>query len=200
MKVKVFAHHKGFFRWRTLIQIGDDWTIIGTVFMKNPGSSHPTLNTISESDITNLNNIDNSTAWFDFSVDPTMNAIVKLFHKRAEYKESTFEGVIQVFNITNVMSPNLEEAIRLFLSSSDSIKSTWESDIKNIVSPVYIGWGNFHRHHLVSKIGTSILRSIQCKEDIDYLAKSGFMHPLYLMVYGANKEKCKKVCETFFQH
>lgn len=200
MKIKVFAHHRDFFRWRTLIQVGDDWTIRGSVFMKNPGSSSPTINSITDQELSNLNRIDNSHGWYNFTVDPTMNAIVNLFRKRAESKGEVFEGVIQIFNITNVMSPNLNEAVRLFQTTSDPLKSTWENDIKHIVSPVYIGWGDFYRHHLVKEIGSSLLTVIKDKEDIEYLAQTGFTHPLYLMVYGANKPKCISIKENFFNH
>ena len=68
MKVKVFAHHKDIFRWRTLIQVGDDWTIRGTVFMKNPGSSKHTSNSLTEQELSNLNSIDDSDDWFNFTV------------------------------------------------------------------------------------------------------------------------------------
>lgn len=198
MKIKVFAHHRDFFRWRTLIQVGDDWTIRGTVFMKNPGSSSPTTNSLTEQELLNLNRIDNSDSWFNFTVDPTMNAIVNLFRKRAESKGEIFEGIIQIFNLTNVMSPNLDEAIRLFLSTSDPLKSTWKYDIQNIVPPVYIGWGNFHKHHIVKQISASLLSAITDIEDVEYIVKAGFTHPLYLMVYGVNKPKCISIRETFF--
>lgn len=200
MKIKVFAHHRDYFRWRTLIQVGDDWTIRGTVFMKNPGSSSPTTNLLTDQVLSNLNRIDNSDGWFNFTVDPTMNAIVNLFRKRAEFKGEIFEGVIQIFNITNVMSPNVNEAVKLFQSTTDPLKSTWDSDMMNIVSPVYIGWGDFHRHPLVSDIGSALLSAIKDMEDIEYLIQSGFTHPLYLMVYGANKPKYIKIKETFFKN
>lgn len=199
MRIKVFAHHKDFFRWRTLIQVGEDWTIRGTVFMKNPGSSSPTTNQLSGLELSNLNRIDNSAGWFNFTVDPTMNAIVNLFQKRAESKGEIFEGIIQIFNITNVMSPNLDEAVRLFQSTSNPLKSTWEDDIKHIVPPTYIGWGDFHRHNLVKHIGSSLLSAIQAKENIKYLEDTGFIHPLYLMVYGANKPKCIAIRDSFNQ-
>lgn len=199
MKIKVFAHHREIFRWRTLVQAGDDWTVRGTVFMKNPGSSSPTSIPLADRELSNLNGIDNTDSWFRFTVDPTMNAIVNLFRKRAEAKGEIFEGVIQIFNIINVMSPNLDEAVRLFQSTADPLKSTWETDIRNIVCPVYIGWGNFHRHILVKDIGALLLSAIGDKEDIEYLANAGFTHPLYLMVYGANKQKCISVRETFFK-
>ena len=198
MKVKVFAHHKDIFRWRTLIQVGDDWTIRGTVFMKNPGFSKPTSNSLTEQELSNLNSIDDSDDWFNFTVDPTMNAIVNLFRKRADSKGEIFEGIIQIFNITNVMSANLNDALKLYQSTSDPLKTTWENDIKNIISPVYIGWGNFYRNNLVKDVANSILSAIREKEDIEYLAKAGFTHPLYLMLYGANKPKCIAIRDSFF--
>ena len=47
--MKVYAHYKGkektgdgnSYRWRTLLQFGDSWECIGSVFMKNPGSAKP---------------------------------------------------------------------------------------------------------------------------------------------------------------
>lgn len=199
MRIKVFAHHREIFRWRTLIQVGGDWTIRGTVFMKNPGSSSPTTNPISDRELSNLYKIDSSAGWFNFTVDPTMNAIVKLFCKRAESKGEKFKGIIQIFNITNVMSSNLDEAVRLYQSIADPLKSTWEDDIRHIVPPTYIGWGDFHHHHLVKDIGSSLLRAIQVRDDIKYIVDSGFIHPLYLMVYGANKQKCISIRESFFK-
>ena len=42
--MRVYTHYtkiteKEGFRWRTLLQFGDSWNIIGTVVMKNPGSA-----------------------------------------------------------------------------------------------------------------------------------------------------------------
>ncbi|MGN0228550.1 MAG: hypothetical protein ACI4BH_01945 [Muribaculaceae bacterium] len=197
MKVKVFAHYKDFFRWRTLIQVGDDWTIRGTVFMKNPGSSSPIANKLTEPELSNLNSIDNSDDWYNFTIDPTMNAIVNLFRNSAERKGKIFEGIIQIFNITNVMSANLNDAVKLLQSTSDPLKSTWKNDINNIIPPVYIGWGNFHRNHLVKDIATSLFSVISEIENVEYIEKAGFIHPLYLMRYGANKPKCKSIRESF---
>ncbi|GIJ93186.1 hypothetical protein CAPN002_04040 [Capnocytophaga stomatis] len=48
--MKVYAHffeEKGEkevqYRWRTLLQFGDSWEIIGSVVMKNPGSAESKL-------------------------------------------------------------------------------------------------------------------------------------------------------------
>lgn len=197
--IKAFAHHRNYFRWRTIIQVGDDWTIRGTVFMKNPGSSKPTTTLITDNELSNLNRIDDTYAWFNFTVDPTMRAVVRLFRERANSKGEVFNGVIQIFNITNVMSPNISEAIRLFQSTSDPLKSTWKEDIKSIVPPVYIGWSGFYRHPIFKHIGLSLLNSIKNIEDITYLENNGFTHPLYLMNFGSNKPKSIHIKESFFK-
>lgn len=198
MKIKVFAHHKDCFRWRTLIQVGDDWTIRGTVFMKNPGSSRPLSSDLSDAELSSLNGIDNTDAWYAFSVDATMKAIINLFCKRAEVNGNEFQGVIQIFNIMNVMSPDLNHAIEIYRGTDNPLKCTYADDIQHIVSPVYVGWGDFYKHPLVQEAGSSILSAIQEKVDTKYLAEAGFIHPLYLMVYGGKKPKSIKVKETFY--
>ena len=70
------------FRWRTLLQFGNSWNCIGTIVMKNPGSStFITLDPISDSLIIEglsryrYGNLE----WFEFSVDPTMRFVADLF-------------------------------------------------------------------------------------------------------------------------
>ncbi|MDY3143273.1 MAG: hypothetical protein SOW30_11445, partial [Parabacteroides sp.] len=43
--MNVYTHYRTIapsigFRWRTLLQFGDGWNVIGSVVMKNPGSSY----------------------------------------------------------------------------------------------------------------------------------------------------------------
>ena len=50
--MKVYAHYECLdnieYRWRTLLQFGSSWSVLGSVVMKNPGSAHP-INQIKES-------------------------------------------------------------------------------------------------------------------------------------------------------
>lgn len=43
--MKVFAHYECNenieYRWRTLLQFGSSWDVLGSVVMKNPGSARP---------------------------------------------------------------------------------------------------------------------------------------------------------------
>lgn len=196
-RIRVFAHHSESFRWRTLIQVGDDWTIRGTVWMKNPGSSRPIQDPISIFDIEALGNLDDSAGWFRFTVDPTMRAIVNLFCLRAMEKGEFFTGIIQVFNLINVMSPEVKNALMVYKSTTNALKTTADSDLKQTVPPVYIGWGDFHQHPLVAGIADRVLQSIKDMYDIEYQASNGFLHPLYLMVYGKNKILCQQTRSIF---
>ena len=43
--MNVYTHYRTIapsigFRWRTLLQFGDGWNVIGSVVMKNPGSAY----------------------------------------------------------------------------------------------------------------------------------------------------------------
>lgn len=197
MKVRTFAHYQDIFRWRTLIQVGDDWTVRGTVIMKNPGSSKPTFEPISELDLPHLNLIDSEYKWFTFSVDQTMAAIISLFSQRAQTHGETFCGIIQIFNLINTMSPNLSEGIRLFLESDSPLKSTVATDTLSLVAPVYIGWGALHCNKDIAPIARSFLEAARAIANVDYQAEACFTHPLYLMRYGAKNPKCVNVRTKF---
>ncbi len=198
MNIKVFAHHEKDLRWRTLIQVDGDWTIRGTVFMKNPGSSAPTAEELSIQELSNLNEIDNSSDWYNFTLDPTMRAIVNLFCKRAEFYGEQFKGTIQIFNIINIMGTDPFIVLADYMSEENPLKSTVDADIRNIVPPVYIGWGGFYRNPQTCDIASQILQAVQNVENIQYQLNAGFIHPLYLMVYGSSKQKCIQVKENFF--
>lgn len=198
--IRVFAHHdaEDRLRWRTLIQVGDDWTIRGTVFMKNPGSSRPIDADITDA-LDELNRIDDSAKWHGFSVDQTMSAIVSLFQQRATTKGEKFIGVIQIFNLINTMSPDLAQGINLYKSCDNPLKTTVETDITKIVPPVYIGWGDFGKTGCVADLACQVIDSIENITDITYLREAKYPHPLYLMRYGANKPVCLNVKKGFYR-
>ena len=123
--MKVYAHYKGkektgdgnSYRWRTLLQFGDSWECIGSVFMKNPGSAKPLYPTTPIQDEVLLKHLskfsyNKECGWFHFSDDPTMRHIENLFRTYYKHKSGWDElnGVIQIFNLMNVMEPDLNEA------------------------------------------------------------------------------------------
>jgi len=127
--IKVYTHYlcknKIEYRWRTIIQIGDSWEVRGTIFMKNPGSSkyvEPNISPIENSGLLEkLRTFDDtrtslSYEWYEFSIDRTMSCVINLFKAYYETHGEQLSGVI-----------------------------TTDDDIKHIMSPIYIGWGNLWR-------------------------------------------------------
>ena len=144
------------YRWRTILQIGDSWKVCGTVFMKNPGSSRnikANLLPIKDKGIlNNLREFDDiktlpSNEWYEFSIDRTMNCVINLFKAYYEAHGEQLNGVIQIFNLFNIRDVNLWKAIDKCKDDGiDKLVYTTDDDIKNIVSPVYIGWGNLWKN------------------------------------------------------
>ena len=68
------------YRWRTLLQFGNSWDVIGSVVMKNPGSAKPTDGIITEGERKHLAVFDSSELpWYVFTPDNTMRMIEKMF-------------------------------------------------------------------------------------------------------------------------
>lgn len=196
---RAFAHHRDVYRWRTLIQVGNDWTIRGTVFMINPGSSKPISKDISAEDLVHLNKIDNTADWFNFSIDSTMHFVISLFKQRSTFKGETFTGVVQIFNLINIMSPSIDEAFNRLQNTADNIACTWSEAVDNLVKPIYVGWSGYYKKPLVNENASRILSAIKQVEDINYLETSGFTHPRFLMGFGAKKPKCLAIKAEFFK-
>ena len=213
--MRVFAHYYSDeetgieYRWRTLLQIGDSWDVCGTVVMKNPGSSRPT-SSIDESDselLRQLRRFDNANSytehsWYHFSVDNTMNLVRRLIEAYLVAHNKPIEGIIQIFNLFNIRDADLSKALeKIENSQGKSILMTTDDDINNLVSPIYLGWGNLKYNKLLkgyaekffekTKLGTSYL-------DRDY-NKNPFYHPQYLLVYGNKREKCKEIYSKFIK-
>ena len=75
-----------------------------------------------------------------------MTCVINLFKEYYEANGKQLNGVIQIFNLFNVRDANLRKAIDKCKDDGlDKLVYTTDDDIKNIVSPVYIGWGNLWR-------------------------------------------------------
>ena len=213
--MKVFAHYfydnnnDVEYRWRTIIQVGDSWDIRGTIFMKNPGSSKPVESIdqpIEDSVILKkLKSFDNgrtslSCEWYEFSVDRTMICVINLFKAYYEAHGKQLNGVIQIFNLFNVRDANLKKAIDKCKDDGlDKLVYTTDDDMKNMVSPIYIGWGNLWRVPAHKENAQRIFSEVIKKTS--YLCNSiegnKFYHPQYLMNYGKNRKNCIEVLEKF---
>ena len=211
--LKVYTHYLKKdnieYRWRTIIQIGNSWDIRGTIFMKNPGSSklvEPNQSQIEDNGLLEeLRKFDDtktslSCEWHEFSVDRTMICVINLFKAYYEAHGEQLNGVIQIFNLFNVRDVNVGRAINKCKDDGfDKLVYTTDDDIKNIVSPVYIGWGNLwrvpaHREN-AQRIFSEVIKktSYLCNS----IEENKFYHPQYLMNYGKNRKNCKDVLEKF---
>lgn len=212
--MKVYAHyvqHRGMaLRWRTLIQVGCSWQIVGSVVMKNPGSALPLDASQPVTDMfvsPELQAIDDSAPWFEFKPDITMNCIVRLF-AQAGCKE----GVIQIFNLFNIREADLGRALQLYnglleagsgsgvaSNSADALISTTMQDISQLSGLVYLGWGPLGNDERFRQKAQQIFDAV--KDRMNYLNpdfdSNPFFHPLYLMQYGAKKPEVIEMRRLF---
>ena len=200
------------YRWRTLLQTGESWDIRGTVIMKNPGSSKPM--SIIDGKAIPINNgkllkrlyaFDNGDSysgydWYQFSVDNTMGHVGRLIGDYLRAHDMPVDGVIQIFNLFNIRDVDLNKALeKMKTSQSDSILMTTSDDIKHLVPPVYLGWGNLRNNQYFkdnAKLFFEEAKNRALYLDPNY-GNNPFYHPQYLLVYGRNKEKCKNIYSSF---
>ena len=128
--MKVYAHFREeggrMFRWRTLLQFGDSWQVVGSVVMKNPGSAYPLTPNQCVSDmfiLPELQAIDDSEPWYEFKPDITMSCITRLFGVQS--------GVIQIFNLFNIREADLAQALHLYDEASPCVYESFR--IKDLV-------------------------------------------------------------------
>ncbi len=214
--MKVYTHYypingREGFRWRTLLQFGESWDIIGSIVMKNPGSANfmfsDKRNLTDLTLLKELRKFDNADSvnddWFEFKADNTMKAIAKMFSIRYESLGVPLSGVIQIFNLFYIRESDFSKA----LTKSGIFKTPQKMaqyDIENLVLPVYLGFSRTLAHHKIygeiakrffekaQELGTHYLN-----DDFD---ENDFFHPLYLMAYGKNDPKCVSTLERFVRY
>ena len=214
--MKVFAHYYksettgNDYRWRTLLQFGTSWNIIGSVIMKNPGSAAPlcsvneptTLKQLKHLELPKLFSEEPEYAWYSFSCDDTMQKVEKLFC--SYYKTSTLNGIIQVFNLMNVRDPNLELALIKNNNAVYPFSKTIEKDIMSLVAPVYLGWGDLWKKQPFREDAEKFFMAVQNKFDGKYLfpqlKDNRFYHPQYLMGVGLSSPMSKFLLNAFCQN
>lgn len=216
--MKVYAHFREeggrMFRWRTLLQFGYSWQVVGSVVMKNPGSAYPLTPNQCVSDmfiLPELQAIDDSEPWYEFKPDITMSCITRLFGVQS--------GVIQIFNLFNIREADLAQALHLYDEASPCVYeqqanphpssltsppssillSTTEQDISQLKGPVYLGWGPLGSDGRFRQKAQMIFDAV--KDRMNYLNpdfdSNPFFHPLYLMQYGAKKPEVVEVRRLF---
>ena len=215
--MKVYAHYEKVliegepkpigFRWNTILQFGSSWKNIGAVVMKNPGSSAPIKDAIiDEKTLYHLQIIDSKNEWFTFSVDNTMSNIEKLFLTYYLTVEGIngLNGVIRIFNLINVRDADLKKALKKYEKViSFPYTITVDEDIENLVSPVYLGWGDLGFDAKFKKNAFKIFDAVTKTTKCNYLKSfdnNRFYHPQYLMGRGKNKPYSQYLLNAFCQN
>jgi hypothetical protein len=210
--MKVYAHYfkdeesKNDYRWRTLLQFGTSWNIIGSVVMKNPGSAVPLKQVEEGCLLNNLNGFCKEYEWFEFSVDNTMRCIESLFRSYYQHNvsDSELNGVIQIFNLMNVRDPDLNQAIIRNKKSFYAFSVTIDKDIVNMVPPIYLGWGKLGFSSMFADNARLVFEKTIEKFDGQYLnakfENNLFYHPQYLMGRGKNKSQSRQLLNAFCQN
>ena len=204
--MKVFAHYieseidGECYRWRTLLQFGGSWDIIGSVYMQNPGSAAP-IDKPKQEDLEHLKSFDKADeeqqSWRCFSADPTMWCIRDLFCEA--YRKDQLSGVIQIFNLMNMRTPNASKALEFVKSSQekDSHIRTTDGDIKQLVAPIYLGWGTWGASNIFKNDAERILqRTCELTGTSCYHQNyndNKYYHPRWLMRFGKNMDASKNL-------
>ena len=208
--MNVYTHYRTItpsigIRWRTLLQFGDGWNIIGSVVMKNPGSAY----FASEAPLTDgnilahLQSFDDESEplpWYQFKPDPTMYCIRDLF---AAYYQRTrqqgLQGVIKLFNLFYIREADLKDALQK--QQSHGAEELLDYDVRHLVAPVYLGFGKLAEHPVY---GQSAQRFFEAALSLGMaggdipMEQHPFYHPLYLMRHAKKKPVCVEERERFF--
>lgn len=195
------------YRWRTLLQFGNSWDVIGTVYMKNPGSSKPIRyqKDLSEDIMVHLKAFDDYNGmveWAQFTVDNTMSLVGMMMNEYFVYNKKSLNGVVQIFNLFNVRDADLGKAMRKEKQSVSTYTYTVDVDIQHLVAPIYIGWGNLwadvkHKVH-ATKIFNAVLQKTNYLNSV--LENNKYYHPQYLMGRGKNRPNSILIRNCFYQN
>ena len=217
--MKVYAHycedsqHKEIkYRWRTLLQFGSSWNIIGSIVMLNPGSSKTKQSKpiIDSKTIKKLDLFDQSENWYEFTTDPTMGLVEQLFsiyYGQNTKEEQPLNGVIQVFNLFNIMDARPDSAIRKIKeikSASHHNLFTIENDIKELKAPIYLGWGGFGNNPVIISNAQRFFEVTLHEYSQNYLDKEFsnnlFYHPRFLLGLGRYNPNSVFLLNAFCQN
>lgn len=212
--MKVFTHYTTIelendgIRWRTILKFGNSWDVKGSVIMKNPGaanfkySNHVAI--ASSEELEHLRFFDDGEIkadWYEFSSDPTMECIGRLFSEYYATKGEQLEGVIQIFNLFYLREANLATALNKV--KQFEIANMVDYDISHLSFPVYLGFADLAWHKTYGNAARKFfdaarkLGALYLNDDFN---KNSYTHPLYLMMYGKNKEKCIRTKYQFYQN
>lgn len=150
MKVyaKYFAEKGVEYRMNTLLQFGDSWELVGSLFLINPGSAKPKSDIPLEPNIIGkisefLHSEINAKEWREFNTDPTMRFIESLFNGKYINEFKPLNGIIQLFNLFNLREANLPKALETCLDIESKYLYSFQQDILLCSDKkIFLGWGS----------------------------------------------------------
>ncbi|QPK06281.1 hypothetical protein [Vibrio kanaloae] len=179
------------FRRNTLLKIGTSWDLIGNIVLANPGSAEP----ISDVNNDSLCKVEafygkyrsseqfELSNWKEFSPDPTMVFIEKLFKGDYIGESRDLNGVIQLFNTFNIKNQNLGEAVRQISTESKLIFSYGIEKYFHDC-PTYFGFSNAVLNNTkLRSVAETIFENSSEKVKKPYDSKfsnNKFYHPMYI--------------------
>lgn len=194
------------FRRDTILQFGNSWELIGSIILINPGSAVPlSMSHLSQQVLDKLLPItqtNDSDSWKEFSIDPTMRQIERLFSGKFVGQNKPLNGVIQLFNLFNLRNANLIEALELFKTTSNPNIISIETDIARIgEKPVYFGWGNVGKQQL-KNIAKRVFESVPLPPYLNEKFENNFFyHPRYLQMGHRSNGNVIEILHHFYgQH
>lgn len=194
--MRVYTHYTEVegtgFRWRTLLQFGSSWDIIGSVVMKNPGTAAPNNMVTDKNVLCKLSVFsDDSYDWFEFTADSTMNCVGDLFaYYYDKNSKNELEGVIQIFNLFYLREGDLGKALELHRQNKfpfASEKEITEQDINHLKAPIYLGFARLAsdtNYASRAKLFLDASLSLGMNYLSENIKENKFVHPQYLMLFG----------------
>ncbi len=97
------------YRDGTILQYGDEWQLLGSVILLNPGSAKPLdrkpVNALLSKHLEGFNDNDE---YYAYSLDPLMRALIEIFTQKFPNG-----GVIRIYNLFNLKNPKSGSAIEV---------------------------------------------------------------------------------------
>ncbi len=149
--MRVFTHYypvsdKEGFSWRTLLQFGESWEVIGSVVL---GYSFLHLNSEKtvvsiprfQVHLSNFDTVDSmEDEWYQYEPNHVMEAISKMFAMRCEYKGVPLKGIVQIYFLRDIWDAiyyNKEDRDYRKFKIQEKIL---QYDIESLRPPIYIGF------------------------------------------------------------
>lgn len=204
--MKVYSHFSKLnnsegLRWGTILQFGDSWAVIGSVVMKNPGSSACGNEVHDSSILENLQSFQSpDKVWYEFTIDDTMRKVAKLFrYKEGTKNTDSLNGVIRIFNLFYYREADLGKAL-LQKAEYEMPEEIISDEINLLQPPVYLGFGDlaFDKNFTVRArafYDKAINLGMECYLP-DFEANT-FRHPQYLMGFGKNQKASIEMLAKF---